>query len=117
MYITTTENITANKILKESPICDKTFRIFSSAIGWQTAATKLYVIVRTINFIRGIMHIARITITPTIPVAFFKILPHPNTVSVASPKIFPTTGTSVETALLAVLAVHVSVNAILLKVN
>ena len=32
------------------------------------------------------------TITPTNPIAFFKIIPPPTTVSTASPKIFPTTG-------------------------
>ena len=46
-----------------------------------------------------------ITITPTIPTAFFSIDAHPITVSTASPKIFPTTGIKLETAAFAVFAV------------
>lgn len=38
------------------------------------------------------MQIPNIIKTPTIPTAFFKIIPHPKTESTASPKIFPTIG-------------------------
>ena len=44
-------------------------------------------------------------ITPTIPTAFFKTIPHPRTVSTASPRILPTTGTAELTIVFAVLAV------------
>lgn len=51
------------------------------------------------------MHIPIITNIPTIPTAFFRIPAHPITASVASPKILPTTGITVDTAALVVLAV------------
>ena len=44
-------------------------------------------------------------ITPITPIAFFSIIPHPKTVSTASPKIFPTTGIKFDTAAFVVLAV------------
>lgn len=53
----------------------------------------------------GITHIPIITITPITPTAFFSIAAHPITASVASPKIFPTTGITVETAAFVVFAV------------
>ena len=51
------------------------------------------------------MQIPIITITPTIPTAFFSIDVQPITVSTASPNIFPTTGIKLETAAFAVFAV------------
>ena len=45
------------------------------------------------------------TITPTKPTAFFKIKPHPSTLSTTSPNIFPTTGTAELTIAFAVFAV------------
>lgn len=51
------------------------------------------------------MHIPSITITPTIPTAFFSIVVAPITESTASPNIFPTTGIKFATAALVVLAV------------
>ena len=42
--------------------------------------------------------------TPTIPTAFFNIIPHPNTESTASPNIFPTIGIAELTTALVVLA-------------
>ena len=65
-------------------------------------------------FIIGIMQILKITITPTKPTAFFKTTPHPSTLSTTSPRTFPTTGITVETAAFAVLAVIPST--LLLKV-
>lgn len=53
----------------------------------------------------GTMQIPKIIITPTNPTAFFKITPHPKTVSTASPKIFPTTGIAELTTAFVVLAV------------
>ena len=52
----------------------------------------LYAIVKIPNFKMGIMQIPITIMIPIIPTAFFKIIPHPKTVSTASPKIFPTTG-------------------------
>ena len=95
----------AKKILKTSPICSNKFIIFLSAIGCVTVANNLYVTVSTVSFNIGIMHIPNITITPTKPTAFFNIIPEPKTVSTASPKIFPTTGTAELTIVFAVLAV------------
>ena len=51
------------------------------------------------------MHILIITITPIVPTAFFNIPTQPITASVASPRIFPTTGIEVETTAFVVLAV------------
>ena len=51
------------------------------------------------------MHIPKITTTPTIPTAFFRIIPQPKTESTASPKIFPTIGIAELTTALVVLAV------------
>ena len=56
-------------------------------------------------FIIGVIHIPITIITPISPIAFFNIIPHPNTLSTTSPKTFPTTGIIVETAVFAVLAV------------
>ena len=53
----------------------------------------------------GIILILIITITPTTPIAFFKITPHPNTLSTTSPKTFPTTGITLDTIDFAVFAV------------
>lgn len=53
----------------------------------------------------GTIQIPITTITPTIPIAFFRMLLHPITVSTASPSIFPTTGIKFDTAALAVFAV------------
>ena len=53
----------------------------------------------------GKMQIPTTTITPINPIAFFRIIPHPSTVSTASPKIFPTTGTALLTMAFVVLAV------------
>jgi len=50
------------------------------------------------SFIIGTAQIPIIANTPTTPTAFFKILLAPKTVSTASPKILPTTGTKVDTA-------------------
>lgn len=51
------------------------------------------------------MHIPSITITPTMPTAFFSIVVAPITESTASPNIFPTTGIKFATAALVVFAV------------
>ena len=48
-------------------------------------------------------------ITPITPIAFFSIIPHPKTVSTASPKIFPTIGILLLTIAFAVLAVIPSI--------
>ena len=45
-----------------------------------------------------------IIITPTIPTAFFNIIPHPKTESTASPNIFPTIGIAELTTAFVVLA-------------
>lgn len=95
----------ASKILNVSPICDNKSTIFASAIGWHRAAVIWYVIVNIASFIIGNTHIPIITITPTVPIAFFSILLHPITVSTASPNIFPTTGTKFDIAALVVFAV------------
>ena len=88
--------------------------IFSSAIGCTTADAKLYIILNVAIFIIGIIHIPIITTTPIIPTAFFKTTPQPSTLSTTSPNILPTTGITLETAALAVLAVIPST--LLLKV-
>ena len=95
----------ARKILKISPICSNKFVTLSSAIGWITPASSLYASVKVANLIIGIMQIPKMIITPTKPTAFFKITPHPSTVSTASPKIFPTTGIAELTTAFVVLAV------------
>ena len=51
------------------------------------------------------MHIPIITIIPTSPTAFFNTIPHPKTVSTASPNIFPTTGIAELTIAFVVFAV------------
>ena len=69
---------------------------------------------KTATFITGTIQIPIITITPTAPTAFFRIIPQPNTLSTTSPNTFPTTGIKLETAALAVFAVIPST--LLLKV-
>ena len=95
----------ASSILKISAISSNSFTILSSAITSLTLATSLYENVKTVNFKIGKMHMPIIIITPTKPTAFFKITPHPNTLSTTSPKIFPTTGTAELTIAFAVFAV------------
>lgn len=92
-------------ILKISPICSNNPTIFLSAIGSETTANNLYANDKIANFIIGIIQIPITIITPTIPTAFFKTIPHPKTVSTASPKILPTTGIAELTTVFAVLAV------------
>ena len=65
----------------------------------------LYAIVNIPNFNIGIIQIPTTIITPIKPTAFFSIIPQPKTVSTASPKIFPTTGTAELTTAFVVLAV------------
>lgn len=81
-------NIPKN-ILNTSAICSIRLVIFLSATISARTPTNLYIIVNIPSFIIGIMHIPIIIITPTIPTAFFNIIPEPNTVSTASPNIFP----------------------------
>ena len=54
------------------------------------------------------MQIPKTIITPTTPTAFLRIIPHPSTVSTASPNIFPTTGIAELTTAFVVLAVKPS---------
>ena len=56
------------------------------------------------SFISGKIQILIIISTPTIPTAFFKINPQPNTESTASPNIFPTIGIAELTTAFVVLA-------------
>lgn len=79
--------------------------MFLSAIGSETIANNLYDKNKIDNFIIGITQIPITIITPTIPTAFFKTIPHPKTVSTASPRILPTTGIAELTTVFAVLAV------------
>ena len=95
----------AKKILNISPICSNSSVILLSAIGCDRLAISLYEIVNTNSLIIGMTHIPIIIIIPTSPIAFFKIIPHPITVSTASPNILPTTGTAVLTIAFAVLEV------------
>ena len=81
------------------------FIIFVSATTADTLEVILKEIVSKEIFIIGINAIPNIIIIPTIPTEFFKIFPHPITVSTVSPIIFPTTGIKFATAALAVFAV------------
>ena len=86
---TATEQIIANNILNTPLISSSSFTIFLSAIGSTIPEVKAYIILNVASFIIGIIHIPINIITPTIPTAFFKIIPHPNTASTLSPNIFP----------------------------
>ena len=55
-------------------------------------------------FIIGVIHIPITIITPISPIAFFNIIPHPKTVSTASPSILPTIGIAELTTAFVVLA-------------
>lgn len=90
-------NIMPSNILYPSPNVDSSFTIFTSAIGSTMLDINENTIVSIDNFIIGTAHIPTITKVPKIPTAFFSILLAPKTVSTASPKIFPTTGTNVDT--------------------
>ena len=103
--ITLIEHSIASNILNVSAIWVINDTILESAIGSHKAAVRWYIIVIIASFNIGVIHIAITTITPTIPIAFFKIAEHPITVSTASPSTLPTTGIKLETAALAVLAV------------
>lgn len=92
-------------ILKISPISSSKFVILVSAIACVATANNLYDIVNIASFIIGAIHIPITTIIPTIPTAFFNIIPHPNTVSTASPNILPTTGIAELTIAFVVFAV------------
>ena len=98
----------AKNILKISPICSRSPTIFLSDIGSTTVANNLYESVNTESFIIGITQIPSTIITPTTPIAFFRIIPQPKTVSTASPNIFPTTGIAELTTAFVVLAVNPS---------
>ena len=62
----------------------------------------------------GVTQIPTITKIPITPTAFFNIPAHPITASVASPKIFPTTGITVDTAAFVVFAVTPSTVSVIL---
>ena len=81
-------NIPKN-ILNTSPIWSIRLVIFLSDTNSANAPNNLYIIVNIPSFIIGTIHIPIIIITPTIPTAFFSTIPEPNTVSTASPNIFP----------------------------
>ena len=61
----------AKNILNISPTCSKRPTIFLSAIGSTIVEINLYDIVKTANYIIGIMQIPTITITPTNPNCIF----------------------------------------------
>lgn len=63
--------IIPSKTFNVPPKFSITFTIFESAIGSLTAETRLYIILKIVNFIIGPMHIPIITITPINPTAFF----------------------------------------------
>ena len=70
-------------------ISSNSFTIFPSAIGSIKLEVKEYIMLNVASFIIGIIHIPIIIITPTIPTAFFNIIPHPSTTSTPSPNILP----------------------------
>lgn len=70
-------------------ISSNNFTIFSSAIGSIKHELIEYIILNVASFIMGIKQIPIIIITPTMPTAFFKIIPHPSTASTLSPSTFP----------------------------
>ena len=77
-----------------------------SAIVSLKAAVMLKAIDRTVSFIIGTMHIARTTIIPTKPTAFFRILLQPKyCVYCFSEVVFRTTGMVLVTTALVVFTV------------
>ena len=71
--ITLIEHSIASNILNVSAIWVIKDTILESAIGSHKAAVRWYIIVIIASFNIGVIHIAITTITPTIPIAFFKI--------------------------------------------
>ncbi len=86
---TDTELKTASSNLNIPLISSSNFTIFVSAIGSITLDAIEYITLNVPSFIIGSKHIPIIIITPTIPTAFFKIMPQPKTASTPSPKILP----------------------------
>jgi hypothetical protein len=81
----------------------KKFEIFFETIGSITTPTILYISNKVPIFINGNIVIKIIINNPIIPIPFFNIAEEPITVSTASDKNPPTTGTNLSTANFAVL--------------